>query len=120
MTIVNVAIDCTLPAEEYEGILDTAGYVISYWACQTSIEPKAENSDEVIYRVTEDETGTEYVLDKSKVEQAIADIITDRRWACDRFKPLKNAILNQEYGEIDGDLADIIIQTACFGEVVYG
>jgi hypothetical protein len=117
MTTVTVTIDCTLPAEEYEGILDTAGYVISYWACQASIEPKAENSDEVIYRVTEDETGTEYVLDKSKVERAIAKIIMDRQWASD---PLKNAILDQEYGEIDGDLADIIIQTACFGEVVYG
>ena len=33
---------------------------------------------------------------------------------------ITSAIMEEEYGEVDGDAADVIIQVAAFGEIIYG
>ncbi len=111
-----------ITGENIADIIDTAGYGIGYWATKAVFD-----STEQTYTVSwngsdfDDSdplaTGTKTLtyLDIAKTIESILNLespLSDStaRWFADSFY--------QE--EIDSDLADVLIQLALFGEIIYG
>ena len=73
---------------------------------------KTKKKDAVIY-VHESETGEKYPITKKSIIDALQKMDTPEY----NYTKALNRLLN---GDWDSDDADIVVQTACFGEVVYG
>ena len=73
---------------------------------------KTKKKDAVIY-VHESETGEKYPITKKSIIDALQKM--DRPEY--NYTKALNRLLNDGW---DADDADIVVQTACFGEVVYG
>ena len=86
-----------LDRDDYDGIIDMAGYGVGYWA-------SAMESTDKGCHFTEDETGKKFfITPKDYYQRAIAHLVVDG-----------------EASEVGSDIADAIVQQACFGEVIYG
>ena len=101
---------------------------ITYWANNISCEDKKDmekvggykseyltktkKKDAVIY-IHESETGEKYPITKKSIIDALQKMDTPEY----KYTKALNRLLN---GDWDSDDADIVVQTACFGEVVYG
>ena len=73
---------------------------------------KTKKKDAVIY-VHESETGEKYPITKKSIIDALQKMDTPEY----NYTKALNRLLN---GDWDADDADIVVQTACFGSVVYG
>ena len=73
---------------------------------------KTKKKDAVIY-IHESETGEKYPITKKSIIDALQKMDTPEY----KYTKALNRLLN---GDWDSDDADIVVQTACFGEVVYG
>ena len=73
---------------------------------------KTKKKDAVIY-VHESETGEKYPITKKSIIDALQKMDTPEY----NYTKALNRLLNDGW---DADDADIVVQTACFGEVVYG
>ena len=73
---------------------------------------KTKKKDAVMY-IHESETGEKYPITKKSIIDAIQKMDTPEY----KYTKALNRLLN---GDWDSDDADIVVQTACFGEVVYG
>lgn len=113
----------TVPEDFIEdAIIDTAGYGIGYWASAAQVD-----SDRSEYAVTEDETGKVFTLTYTELADAFLDLALGnvpvssdyQEWA---FGALQEIRAGEQHpgGSIDAPTADIIVQWAAFGEVVYG
>jgi hypothetical protein len=120
MTTANLKIDCTLNNEHFEDIMDTAGLVIGYWADFASIETISEDSDELIYRIKEQD-GQEFVLTRADIEASLRDIIEGTFETSHSLQQeLAGFCLDKEQGDLDAESVDTLIQFACFQELIYG
>lgn len=121
MTKVTLELDFTLDAELFEDILDAAGYGIGYWAESGSIELVSDDSEELIYRIKQQD-GREFVITRDDMQATICKIVSDNELEVNRV--LKNDLtllcLGDEDPDIDAIAADVLIQLTCFGELVYG
>lgn len=93
--------------ETIEDIIEMAGYGISYWARRGIV-------DDNIYTVV-DEYG-------SKFELTYDDIVNGIKLYVENGNEPYNILDGNEIdsAEIDAEVADMIIQYACFGEIIYG
>ena len=73
---------------------------------------KTKKKDAVIY-VHESETGEKYPITKKSIIDALQKMDTPEY----KYTKALGRILDETY---DADDADIVVQTACFGQVVYG
>ena len=73
---------------------------------------KTKKKDAVIY-VHESETGEKYPITKKSIIDALQKMDTPEY----NYTKVLNRLLNDGW---DADDADIVVQTGCFGEVVYG
>ena len=73
---------------------------------------KTKKKDAVIY-IHESETGEKYPITKKSIIDALQKMDTPEY----NYTKALNRLLNDGW---DADDADIVVQTACFGEVVYG
>jgi len=73
---------------------------------------KTKKKDAVMY-IHESETGEKYPITKKSIIDALQKMDTPEY----NYTKALNRLLN---GDWDADDADIVVQTACFGEVVYG
>ena len=73
---------------------------------------KTKKKDAVIY-VHESETGEKYPITKKSIIDALQKMDTPEY----KYTKALNRLLNGDWDALD---ADIVVQTACFGEVVYG
>lgn len=94
-------------------IIDAAGYGIDYWAETAEIDEAAKT-----YTVAEwDPNGPaedgKYTLTFQSIVESIQALAPD-------WDPIRRAVVEEDAGEIDSAMADIIIQQACFGEIIYG
>lgn len=94
-------------------VIDTAGYGINYWADAAQL-----NEDNETYKVFEsDPNGPNadgiYPLTFADIAKAMQELAPD-------WDPIRRAIVEEDAGEIDSMMADLIIQHACFGEIIYG
>ena len=73
---------------------------------------KTKKKDAVIY-IHESETGEKYPITKKSIIDALQKMDTPEY----NYTKALNRLLNDGWDAYD---ADIVVQTACFGEVVYG
>lgn len=93
-------------------LIDMAGYGIGYWAASAVIDDEAET-----YTVTEGDEfgdGKVAVLTHASILYAANTIVGG---GCDVRRDIVNSIRERD---ADSDAADVVIQQAMFGEVIYG
>lgn len=106
----------TLSIEAIEDTIDTAGYGIGYWASSAVVDDKAQT-----YTVTDGETPETFVLTYQSIFEAVLKLSNgDVKIRKDIAQTCAIALLDYEEAEIDSEIADCIIQVACFGDVIYG
>ena len=115
---MQITIEFALTTTDFLDIVDTAGYVIGYWADEAEVD---DSGDDPTYTVSCEE-GTEiHTLTKDDIELAIARLIDGTVSVCSSIKDdIRSAITEKDYGMIDAYAADVIIQAACFGSIIYG
>ena len=128
MNIINRRIE--ISDELIEDILCTAFEGgITYWADNISCEDnkdmkkvsgwkheyltKTKKKDAVMYIHTSDGRDEKFPITKKSIIDALQKMDSPEY----KYTKALNRILNEQY---DADDADIVVQTACFGEVVYG
>jgi hypothetical protein len=119
MTTANLKIDCTLDNEHFEDIMETAGLIIGYWADFASVEFIDEDSEELIYRIKEQD-GAEFVLTKADIEASLRDIIEGNfETSLTLQQEFAAFCLDKDQGDLDAGSVDTLIQFACFQELIY-
>ena len=106
-----------LSQSDFDSIVDTAGYAIGYWASSAVVD------DTGSYSVTDSDDRKTYVVTRATVEQAVLDLHSLRK-----SEPLNSyfqraielLVVEGDASDVDADVADVLIQQACFGSVVYG
>ena len=112
----------TLDLEFFADVIETAGDSIGYWAHKGNHDTKHEN-----YTVNFD--GSDFdderlalgvkTISYQDITDAIQSIISGNAGCGNWIIEQARDALNGE-PTLDGDLADVIIQLAVFGEIVYG
>lgn len=109
---------CRMTGEEFSDLVDTAGYGINYWCDRAVVDEDLCN-----YTVHDSEDDKEFVLGASALCDAILRIAFDhtRLRVGDGYRSTAcTYVFDREQVDYDADFADVVIQVACFGEVVYG
>lgn len=103
-----------LDDEWMDCLIEMAGYGMGYWA------HRAEESDPDRYTVwwLDDDTEKRKTVRRGALARAVQKILT-QPMVNEHYHRQMNAAV-YDAGEIDSDLADIVVQVALFGEVVYG
>jgi len=101
-----------LKDDDFEDICDIAGYSIGYWAKLGMLRLAS-------YLVI-DEDGVQHKITPELLGRVMVEVAAGRYDLRDDItKSVDWAIEHQEYGEIDTEVADVLIQIACFGVVIY-
>jgi len=109
--------DCevTLTAEEWADFVATAGYGIHYWADYPCIVDTEALTYTVKFPGTCEDPGdygdptSTYEITKEALENAVAQAIREMPWRAANY-----------YGDVCAEDADVAIQIAIFGKVIYG
>ena len=118
---MKLEIDFILSQDDYEGIVDMAGYGIRYWAMAGCIDNTGEEGAYKSYLVSDsDDEEKSNSLTRDKVEQAIAQLFLKRSLNGYYMSAIDQLVLMGESSDVGSDIADAIIQQSCFGEVIYG
>lgn len=99
----------TITDEDIGDIIDTAGYGIGYWAKSAVVDD--ENG---LYIITDE--------DDQVYELRYVDIVRGVKMYIENGNKPYNIIYENgvDTCNIDSVVADMIIQYACFGEIIYG
>lgn len=118
--MAKATIEHTMTDEQFEDVCTAASYGgIDYWVRGCKFQPRQENRQPVFKLIDED--GDKYTLTREQIEQAMLDLWTGKiSIRSDIQNSIRWAIFEKEYGEIDANAADCIIQAAAFQEIVYG
>jgi len=109
--------------EEYlDDILTTAVEGgIGYWSIGRNYVWSDDGPATVEIREEEEEEGPWHLVDRSAIRKGIALVLSgDTRVHESYVDTLRKAERELDSCEIDGELADIIVQAAILGDVVYG
>ena len=98
-----------------------AGYGIGYWAHTLVIDNTGTDGSYVSYSVTDTGEGKRtFVLTREMVEQAALDLHIAPGVDDIIQIAIRQLVVNNDASDVGSDIADAIIQHACFGEVIYG
>lgn len=110
--MATASLEVTINADTFGDIVDIAGYGISYWADKAIVT----NDNYLVTSID----GESIEITPAKLEKTIADIISG---VFKLHEDIRAAALSvateQDAGEIDANVADVLIQLAGFGELVY-
>ncbi|CAB4123833.1 hypothetical protein UFOVP46_103 [uncultured Caudovirales phage] len=100
-----------------DDIIDGAGYSIGYWASNAEVDSKAQT-----YTVTDSDSGKKYPLTYADIARAIQTVADGKAGIRQDIQDaITLDILDYENAErMDSEAYDVLIQLACFNEVVYG
>ena len=105
----------------FESIVDMAGHGIGYWAHTLVIDNTGTDGSYVSYSVTDSGEGERtFVLTREMVEQAALDLHVKQPLNNYYQDAIRQLVVNNDSYNVGSDIADAIIQYACFGEVIYG
>jgi len=104
----------TLSQPDFDSIVDTAGYAIGYWASSAVVD------DTGSYSVTDSDDRKTYVVTRATVEQAVLDLHLKSPLNKYFQRAIELLVVEGDASDVDADVADVLIQQACFGSVVYG
>jgi hypothetical protein len=94
--------------EDFECLCEQAGYGIGYWADSATFSPDC-------YTVMETGEGR-IEIPRIRVEEVLTELEAGQY---DVRDDLRAAAISGDAGEWDSEVADVLIQLAAFGEVVY-
>ena len=111
--LIKIEIELNVTKEDIEEIIEMAGYGIAYWADEAIVKDDGyvihEEEDDKWHELGYEDIlkGIELYIKNGNVPYGILsqDIISEKM------------IINT--GNVDSDVADMIIQYACFGEIEY-
>lgn len=90
---------------------------IGYWSECGMLKSDALGYVSATLYPAEDDDFPETVLTRESIQQGIEKVLSPDF----RVNPqIRAAIASGDAGQIDADAADVIVQAACFGEIVYG
>jgi hypothetical protein len=111
--------------ESLDSILEMAGYGIGYWATSATVDKEART-----YTVHDAEDDETHVLSFDKLHRVFWNIASGEKRQCNSEiqSYFRSAVLDGasegegdiDAGHIDSDAADVLIQVAAFGSIVYG
>jgi head-tail adaptor len=108
-----VSFNFSVSVDDFINMCDTAGYVIGYWADSAEISKDC-------YVIHEQE-GETYRVTPEDVETAMAYIVQGKGDISNSIRrSVQSAIAEDDLSDLDGCEIDVIIQVACFKEIVYG
>lgn len=111
----------TLPVEGIENIICDAGMMIGYWATEAIVDGTNQT-----YTITEEEAhdgegSRSFTLTYTDIVRAMMKLATGEvAIRSDIREAINEAFINYEESDLDGEVADVIVQVACFGDVIYG
>ena len=118
--MATATITFNLAQSDFEGIVDIAGSGIGYWATNLVVDNTGKGGQYIRYSVTDLEDYTEYTLTLKSVEQAILDLHIAPTLNDYYQGAIRQLVIHNDASDVGSDIADAIIQQACFGEVIYG
>lgn len=102
--------------EVIDDIIEGAGYEIGYWASKAVYDSEAQT-----YEVTEEEDEKRYFLTYPIIAKAITSLVKgDITISPSIREAITLDLVSKEGCHMDGECYDVIIQVACFGDVIYG
>lgn len=105
--------DFRVSEADFQDILDTAGYAISYWA-------KNAKACHGVYLIWPDNARRTFTT-RINVKLAMISINLGRVKVSDNVRnSVKQAVEEGNFSELDTHAVDVIIQIATFGELIYG
>ena len=111
--MATATIEFTLPRDSYNSIIEMAGYGVGYWA--SHMESAKDGC-----RFTEDRTGKKFFITPEALARAVLDLhvgVSLNGYYMSAIRDLVSTGLTDSGGS---DIADAIVQQACFGKVIYG
>ena len=120
--MATIKIKFNLIEEDFHGIIEMAGYGIAYWAC--SLEKTSRGYVVVDSMKTKTESGelirVKKTLTRASLERAGVGLFTERKLNNYYMSAIDRLVFKGDSSDVGSDIADVIIQQACFGEVIYG
>ena len=95
--------------DDVRDLIDTAGYAISYW-CSAAV---TSDDDAEAYTVTEVDTGQRFVLGLEALRAAWDRVLSGTM----DVRP--SIVQSLRDNDVDTDAADVVVQVACFGTIIY-
>ena len=102
-----------LTKDNYDGIIIMGWRGVNYWA--SYMESTAKGC-----HFTEEETEKEFFVTREMLEQAALDLHVLSPLNNECQSAIRQLVVRGCGGSVDSDIADVLIQQACFGQVIYG
>jgi hypothetical protein len=109
-----------ITAQNVEDILDTAGYGIGYWASTATVNENGSYTFTEVGDYSDPADHKEHTITRAQIKSATVKL-AEEGWG-DITRAFTNWTREDgiDCGDIDSVAADVIVQVAAFGEVVYG
>ena len=102
-----------LPQDEFDGIIETAGYGVGYWASSM------EHADDGCH-FTDAGDGRKFFVTREMLEQAALDLYVKSPLNDYYQNAIRQLVVKGDSSDVGSDIADALVQQACFGQVIYG
>jgi len=103
-------------------MIETAGYAIAYWCERASVDVKART-----YTITPDEEARfyeqyakDFTIGFDDIVRTLLEIAVGKHKVGYPREYAQKWLTDKDGGHLDTDIMDVVIQIACFGEVVFG
>lgn len=109
--------------EEYLDNILTAAVEggIGYWSIGRNYVWSDDGPASVEIRIEDEDDDVWHTVDRSAIRKGIAAVLSGRMNVHESYiDTLRAADRHNDAGDIDAELADIIVQAAVLGEIVYG
>lgn len=124
---VNIPVPTTITDQNFEDLVTTAWYgAITYWATDP-VSEEPEGAIISLHVMDDDDEPNDYHLTADDLAAAFVKILTKEvqiaNWVHEYFKSAwdeRTPDEGLEMGDIDAMAADVWVQVACFGKIVYG
>jgi hypothetical protein len=112
--LAKVNLNVNVMDDDIECIIEMAGYGIGYWCSEAVVKERG-------YDIRDDEDSKWYELNYEDILKGIELYILNGNQPYNIiFMDEENGKLFVDSGNIDAEVADSIIQYACFGKIIYG
>ena len=123
MATATATITFDLSQEDFDGIIEMAGYGVGYWASdmESTHEEKGEQVIDCIgCHFTDSGDGKKYFITREMMEQAVLDLHVKSPLNDYYQRAISLLVISGDSSDLGSDIADALVQQACFGKVVYG
>ena len=99
---------------DYFDVIEMARYGVIIWCEEMSWTRTSGGCWFTDYK------GKKFWITKTKMEEALLGLLEDAETYKDWYKVIGEIVFKADWRDFDADVANQIIQKACYGEVIYG